>query len=197
MAIALDSTLYDAYLGIGTFKYWRYAKLKFISWLPFIPDDREEGISFIKKALEADCLSKYMAMHQLVYVLLDFDQKEAAIPYVKQIVTRYPESQFMWWAATKAYDDNNQFADAIAAYNKLNYLLKEDPNPNPNHIFKCHMKLAALYQRMADFRSCYDICNNLLTVLETSLPQDFKEKRDQVVELMELCTERLAEKNGS
>ena len=44
MAVAMDSLRYDAFLGIGVFKYWRYSKLKFISWLPFIPDEREEGI---------------------------------------------------------------------------------------------------------------------------------------------------------
>ena len=58
MAVVMDSTRYDAFLGIGVFKYWRYSKLKFISWLPFIPDEREEGIALIKKTINEESASR-------------------------------------------------------------------------------------------------------------------------------------------
>ncbi|MBK7092480.1 MAG: hypothetical protein IPH59_12300, partial [bacterium] len=32
-ALELDPTLYDAYLGLGTYHYWKSAKTEFINWL--------------------------------------------------------------------------------------------------------------------------------------------------------------------
>ncbi|NIS37794.1 hypothetical protein GWN91_01090, partial [Candidatus Saccharibacteria bacterium] len=43
-AIRMDSTFYDAYLGVGSFKYWKSSKAKALTWLPFISDERKLGI---------------------------------------------------------------------------------------------------------------------------------------------------------
>lgn len=190
-AIELDSTLYDAYLGIGVFKYWRYAKLRFISWLPFIPDERDEGIQMIKKTIRSGGLSQYMAMHQLIYILADYERPEESLIYAEQITKKYPESQFMWWAASRAFDRSNHFDQAVNAYKYLDNLLAQDKNPNPNHIVKCHLKLAAVYERMADYRACYDTCNDLLAMIGELDLDDPDEKKDEARDLMETCRDQL------
>ena len=39
-SVEMDSTLMQAYLGIGTYDYWSSSKIKFALWLPFIPDNQ-------------------------------------------------------------------------------------------------------------------------------------------------------------
>ena len=190
-AIELDSTLYDAYLGIGVFKYWRYAKLRFISWLPFIPDERDEGISLIKKTIRSGGLSQYMAMHQLIYILADYDRPEESLIYAEEIIKQYPNSQFMWWAASRAYDRSDHFDQAVAAYKQLDRLLAQDNNANPNHIVKCRIKLASVYERMADYRACYDTCNDLLATIGELEVNDPEDKMDEVRDLIETCRNRM------
>ena len=43
-SVESDSSLMQAYLGIGTYDYWSSSKLKFALWLPFIPDNRDRGL---------------------------------------------------------------------------------------------------------------------------------------------------------
>jgi tetratricopeptide (TPR) repeat protein len=195
LAVVVDSTLYDAYLGIGVFKYWRYSKLKFISWLPFIPDERDEGIEYIKLAIEKSASSQYMAMHQLVYILTDYGYANDAIEYAEKIIHRYPESQFMWWAAAKAYDKNDDLENAINAYTKLNKLLTMDPKANPNHLYKCQLKLAEIYQRKSDFKSCQDTCQNLLVLLDDIPVSDKDDKADDIRDMLNECLEKDQENN--
>ena len=189
-AIEMDSTLYDAYLGIGVFKYWRYAKLRFISWLPFIPDERDEGIAMIKKTIRSGGLSQYMAMHQLIYILADYERPEESLVYAEQVTKQYPNSQFMWWAASRAYDRSNNFDQAVRAYKRLDELLAADKNANPNHVVKCRIKLASVYERMADYQSCYDTCNDLLARIGGLQVDDQEDKIEEIRDLIETCRDQ-------
>ena len=190
-AVELDSTLYDAYLGIGVFKYWRYSKLHFISWLPFIPDERDEGIEMIKKSVHAGSLSQFMAMHQLIYILTDYAQADEALIYADQVVRRYPDSQFMWWAAARAYDRSDHFEQAVQAYKRIATLLTMDPKANPNHVVKCQMKLAAIYQRMANYQACFDTCKNLLSMMAELPIDDPDEKKEDILDLIDTCEKEM------
>ena len=189
--IEFDSTMYDAYLGIGTFKYWRYSKLAFISWLPFIPDDRDEGIALIRKCIAHHTRSRYLAMHQLTYILVDYDNTAEAVSIGRQLIQRYPESQFMWWAAARAYEKNNDFVEAVAAYRKLMELLEADPNANPNHIVRCGLKLAEVYQLAGEYAECYSVCANLINRMKTLDLPDKNDRLSSVTDLMDACRNNL------
>ncbi|MGB5106624.1 MAG: hypothetical protein WBP42_07900 [Candidatus Zixiibacteriota bacterium] len=53
-ALALDSSLTDAFSGIGAYHYWKSAKSKKIAFLPFISDQRKVGLAEIYRAIEAN-----------------------------------------------------------------------------------------------------------------------------------------------
>jgi tetratricopeptide (TPR) repeat protein len=189
--IEFDSTMYDAYLGIGTFKYWRYSKLSFISWLPFIPDDRDEGVALIRKCIAHHTRSRYLAMHQLTYILVDYDRTEEAVAIGRQLIRRYPDSQFMWWAAARAYEKNKDFVEAVSAYRKLMELLDADPGANPNHIVKCGLKLAEVYQLDGEYAECYSVCTSLITRMKTLDLPDKNDRLSNVTDLMNACRNNL------
>jgi len=161
-AVELDSTLYEAYLGIGAFKYWLSSKIKFALWLPFVPDGREEGIAMIKKSLKSHGPSRFIAMHQLIYILLDYGRYDEAVEYAEKIVEKYPESQFMWWAHAHAFYKRRDYERAISAYNRLLQLLKDDPDKNPSHIVECNLKLAQLYLELKEYPKCISYCQTVL-----------------------------------
>ncbi len=48
-----DSTLTDAFCGIGAYHYWKSAKSKNLSWLPFVSDKRQQGLAELRRAIEA------------------------------------------------------------------------------------------------------------------------------------------------
>jgi len=186
-ATDLDSTVYDAYLGIGTYKYWRYTKLKFISWFPLIPDDREEGIEMIKKAAKHSRYSRYMAMHQLVYILLDYGKTEEALLYAEQLVQKYPESQFMWWAKAHALLKNRDYEQAEQAYLKLIQLINIDPNRNDSHLLNCKLKLAYIYLAIENPSACERECKEILSIAQNMSIKSSDEKR--IVQTRDLLKE--------
>jgi len=192
--LEIDSTLYGAYLGIGVYKYWRYSRLKFISWLPFVPDDREEGIAMIKKAIASDSLSRYMAMHQLVYILLDYGRYEEAKHFAKKIVEKYPDSQFMWWANAHAYFKSENFSEAKASYLKLSSLIMKDKDRNISHLLKCKYKLALVYKELHDFKACKKQCESILEISEKiELTNNDEDLITLTTELSDDCNSRLQE----
>jgi tetratricopeptide (TPR) repeat protein len=164
--LEIDSSLYGAYLGIGVYKYWRYSRLKYLSWLPFVPDDREEGITMIKLAIACDSLSRYMAMHQLVYILLDYGHYEEAIYFAEEIVKKYPQSQFMWWANAHAYYKNGDYQKAKTSYLTLYDLILKDDQRNVSHLLKCKFKLAMIHKELEEFDACQKQCTSILELSE-------------------------------
>jgi hypothetical protein len=72
-AYGLDSTLTDALAGIGAYHYWKSAKTKIISWLPFASDKRDQGISEIIKAMVSNGIMAANAKKSLLSIY--FNQK--------------------------------------------------------------------------------------------------------------------------
>jgi len=162
-----DSTLYGAYLGIGVYKYWRYSRLGFISWLPVIPDDREQGIAMITVAITHDSLSRYMAMHQLIYILLDYGKTEEALKYARLVVQKYPQSQFMWWANAHAYYKHGDLRQAEDSYGHLYRLIKQDKHKNIDHLLKCQYRRADIARQLNEYGRCINYCETILDYSQT------------------------------
>ncbi len=182
-AVNTDSTLWDAYLGLGAYKYWLSTK---IDWLPFIPDQREEGIGLIKKTINQDSYSKYLAMHQLIYILLDFGQFDQAEELAEEIIGTYPKSIFMRWAHSHVYMKKKELQKAIDSYITLLDLIDSDPEANPNHKLTCLGRLADMYSRA-------DSCDKALIIkdeLTTAVNAEILNKNEEVQRLLREVAER-------
>ena len=144
-SLALDSTLNDAWLGIGVYQYWRSTRLKYLFWTPFVEDLREQGIANIRKAVKKSSYSRYMAMHQMIYILLNYGAKDEALVYAREVVQKYPQSVFMQWAYAHCWYMRHDYEQAAKAYEELLILLEHSTEQNPNHIISCRARLAEMY----------------------------------------------------
>ena len=192
-AVEFDSTCYDAYLGIGVFKYWRHSILKYFAWLPFVPDERDEGINLIKKSIQHSRYSKYLARQQLVYILVHYSKPEEAISYAQEITERYPDSQFMLWAAAHAYHKDGDLHNAAIAYQHLLEIITDDPDYNPQHLIKCKMKLAEIYCDSEQYENCLLECKQLLLFLDNEQEEEIA----RVMALMDRCREYNGDEGGT
>lgn len=153
-AVALDSTIYEAYLGIGVYQYWKSTKLKFLFWTPFVEDLRSSGIDQIKKAVHSDTPARYLALHQLVYILLDYGKMDEALVYARQGIEAFPESPFLWWAYAHTFYKRHEYPAAIDAYRRLLELVQNSADQNPMHILSCHARLAEIYYKSDRAEDC-------------------------------------------
>jgi len=157
-AVETDSTLYDAYLGIGVYKYWRSTKLKFLLWTPFFSDERRQGINDIKIAVARSRNSRYMAMHQLIYILLDYGRFDQALTYAQKVIAAYPHSPFMWWAYAHTLYKRHENKQALKAYDHLLMMIENNPQANPSHWLTCHLRKAEIYKRMGEVQNYANEC---------------------------------------
>lgn len=186
-AVALDSTLYDAWLGIGVYQYWRSTKLKLVLWMPFIPDQREEGIANIRKAVTKSRYSRYMAMHQLIYILLNYGLKDEAVPLAEEVIHAYPKSTFMWWAYAHTWFMRHEYERAIPAYRKLLHLLQTEPGQNPNHVVACYTRLAEMYQRLGQPEASREAATRAIESAQgIKLSAQGRQKLQQAMDLMKI-----------
>jgi tetratricopeptide (TPR) repeat protein len=70
-AYNLDTTLTDSFLGVGDYHYWKSAKSKLFSWLPFIGDNRAQGIAEIRRVIASGTVLSLSARKSLLPIYLD------------------------------------------------------------------------------------------------------------------------------
>jgi len=68
-AIKLDPTLYDVYTGLGSYYYWSTVKLR--KYIPFLPDNREKGLTALQIAIDSSLFSGKPAEVGLAWALIE------------------------------------------------------------------------------------------------------------------------------
>ena len=144
--IKKDSSFYDAYVGIGVFKYWKSRKSEFLSWLPFFGNEKGTGINSLLKAKNHNTYNSYIAVYNLIWILIEEGKNKEASNVALDALKKYPESRMFRWGYAKACEG---FAPekAIEAYSEImNSLQKEGIN---NHYKEVILKytIARIYKK--------------------------------------------------
>lgn len=80
ICLAKEPRLYDAYLGLGSYYYWRSARSRVLRWLLFwMPDKRALGLDQINLAMKHGQYSRNEAYLVLVTALYDDKQYDRAL----------------------------------------------------------------------------------------------------------------------
>jgi tetratricopeptide (TPR) repeat protein len=86
-AFELDSTLYDVYLGLGTYHYWRTAKSKFLRIITFwMPDKRELGLQQMEFAVNHGRYAHHEASYGLLISLMDYKKNKEALEILERVI---------------------------------------------------------------------------------------------------------------
>jgi tetratricopeptide (TPR) repeat protein len=107
-----DSTMYDAFLGIGTYKYWKSRKIEFLQWLPFIFDEREHGIAMLEQTATKSSYSKLPATVSLAWILFDAKRFSEAVEWSKRGLQKYPRNRQLLWICASSMIEDGRFSEA-------------------------------------------------------------------------------------
>jgi tetratricopeptide (TPR) repeat protein len=166
----IDSEFAEAYIALGTYNYWKSAQVKSLLWLPFIPDNREDGIAFLEKSINADSYNKYLAAYSLVWIYIDYDESRKAVDLSLKMLNEYEESRFFQWGLARAYQDIDK-RKAIDVYFQLLKSVETIHNHNQFNEVVLKHKIAMLYNEVGEFNKSYALCNEIL---------NFKFKSDKI-----------------
>ncbi|MBC8204149.1 tetratricopeptide repeat protein [bacterium] len=179
----LDSTLYDAYLGIGNYKYWLSRRTEFLRWLPFIKDRREEGIKMIYTAMERGEFSRDTAASSLAWVLIDAGRYQHAYKTAEEALKRHPDSRFFLFASGRSLFELGRYEEAIVVYEKLLSSIRSLERNNHFNEISVLDKLAEAYYLKGNYQMCFEYAKAGL-----ALPLDAEMRKTKAVPLKRMET---------
>ncbi|HIE05882.1 MAG TPA: hypothetical protein EYP58_03675 [bacterium (Candidatus Stahlbacteria)] len=139
--IDYDSTVYDAYLGIGVYEYFWATASRYIPILKLF-GNWEDGVRKIKVARDSGRFSSVTALNALSWIMAVEKKPAEAVAYAETLMNRYPESRTFRWTLARAYLADNRCQDAIKIYGELlDYYQKHQPE-NITNIAQVNLDLA-------------------------------------------------------
>lgn len=117
--LEMDSTLYDLYLGLGSYHYWKTVKAGVLRTVGLFANERQKGIEEIKLALDSSIFSKDPAKSALIWIMLNEKQYDSALTLAKEMYKRYPNSNSFVWPMARAYYESGRFVEAAEYYDKI------------------------------------------------------------------------------
>ena len=191
-AAALDSQLYDAYMGIGSFHYFRTKAASILKWLPFIGDNREKGIAEIKLAMEKGRYSKVLAQNGLAWIYVDYEKYPLALEQAQQLEKRFPQNHIFFWIAPEVYWRTKQWDKGSAGYALLLKLLDQSqPMNNFNRVY-VGCRLAKCYYQGKKYREAQEASEMALGLaLDERSAQRLKYDRGRAYEVLKKAEKQL------
>jgi len=162
-ALAVDSTLYDVYYGLGSYHFWRSLKSKSFWWLPFIGDNRQKGIGMIYLAIEKGKYAKQDAELALVRIWVENKEYDKAFSQIDKLSQLYHHKPYLLWFLGQAQLENKIYSGAIQTYQNLLEALISSPYYGPAGEVECRYDLALAYYSSKDFKNSSAQIDTILT----------------------------------
>ena len=192
-----DSSFYDAYVGIGTYYYWRSRKTEFLQWLPFVRDDRARGIQLLTIGADRSEYNRFAAMSALISIYLDAEKYTQAEEWSRRGLHSYPENRIFLWGLATALDRQHRSAEAVTAYTNLLQKIVLGHAPHPYNEIVCRLNLVKSKMALNDTTEVFHHLRQLLSyetcVFPSNLQSRAKAKFEAARELqMQLENKRTA-----
>jgi len=163
-----DSTFYDAYLMAGSYHFWKSVAIAPMTWLPFINDEREKGISEVKKAISQGRLTGPLSNTVLIEMFLSCNPESAA-ELTEKMVELYPSCQLFTWQLGEAYKKLNRFEDAVRVFTKIAESMKKDEADDGSGELRSWWKLAVLSKSVGKKEECIYFCKKIIDLGKSEL----------------------------
>lgn len=188
-----DSTLYDAYLGLGAYDYWRSVKTKFLWWLPFVGDRRTRGIEQVQLAAERGIYFQEVAQNSLVWIYIEEEEYNQAHHLAQQLCKRFPESRVFLWGMAATLVGQKRWEKAIESYEAILRSVESETLDNHYNAIECHYWIATSYFELGKYGNCLQHCRKALSYkLDHETRKRIKSRLQEILDLF-ITVQRKAE----
>ncbi|SYZ72170.1 hypothetical protein TRIP_C20285 [Candidatus Zixiibacteriota bacterium] len=125
--LAADSTLYDLYLGLGSYHYWKSVKAGLLRTAGIFSDDRLKGISEIKLAIDSSYFSSQSARAAMIWIFIEEKKYDSAIALCSRLLSAYPDGNNFLWPLAESFFKDGDYEKAADIYYQLLQRLKTKP----------------------------------------------------------------------
>jgi tetratricopeptide (TPR) repeat protein len=154
---------YESLIAIGTYKYWKSKETQFIGWIPFVNDEREEGIKLLEKAVDQSSYNSYLAINSLIWIYIDKGESGKAVKLAQSTLRRYPDCRFFRFGLARGYEDIDLKKSIDEYYKILNSFSKNEKPNRYNEILLKHL-IAQQYNKLGESEESLRLCNEILSI---------------------------------
>ncbi len=145
--LALEGAPYDAYLGLGSFHYWKSARAGFWRVFGIISDEREKGIREMELAIDSSTISRNAARKSFIAILTDHKEYDRAIALASHMLAEFPGGRSFLWGLARANYAKKDYSASLKYYEKLRLQLAERPG-NYYKLVECDAFIARCLSEM-------------------------------------------------
>ncbi|MCP4704589.1 MAG: hypothetical protein GY865_08260 [candidate division Zixibacteria bacterium] len=162
-ALKLDSTYYDAYLGLGAYHYHKTVKSKAFLWLPFVADRREQGIEELQLCIESGFLATHSARESLLRIYFDEKQYEKLLGLADSLDKLTPFDPYGLLFYVRGLIEMNRLDEAEEKLQELKLGWKQSPYYDPIGMFEAELLMADILFRTGDTTAAERIVNTIIS----------------------------------
>ncbi len=199
-SLALDSTLFDAWVGIGAYRYWRSEKSEFLHWLPFVDDQRDEAISLILRTVRQGIYNRFTAINVLTHIYLTAGRPEAALELVQEGLRTYPNHRVFLWEKGDALMALQRYAEAVEHFEHLLRVVEQGEEPHRYNKMLCLLRLAQAKRGISQDAEALNLVEKAIAYGSTGIPAYLADRgRERLDEAKRLLVElrlKISSSNG-
>lgn len=171
-----DPGFCDACLGTGSYRFWKSVAAGPLRLIPFVGDERSQGINEVRKALECGKLTGPLSNTVLLEMLLEFDPC-AARDLGERLAGEYPSCRLFAWQLGEAYKKLRQYDSAVGVFTALAERYARDPRDDGSGQVRCWWKLAVLSRELGKRAECRGYCEKILELGRRKTVMERQKKR--------------------
>lgn len=161
--LEVDKNFYEAKIAIGSYKFWKSSKTEFINWLPFIDDEKELGIKYLKEAVKYSGYNSHLAIHSLIWIYIEQKDFESAIKLAQSALENYPDSRIFKWGLARSYESVDAKKSIILYKEILDSYPTSLKSNLVNEVTLKHI-IAQLFARLNNKTEAIKFCNEILSI---------------------------------
>lgn len=178
-AIKMDSCLFDAYIGISGYNYFKYRVASLLPW---------GGRSSWEKDVKLACIKSkyfgYASVAAYASFLIEEKRYKESIEIITPLIDSFPCSKVFRWTRVKAYCKIGELKETKAEYEKLLELtLASQPNTFYN-IGYCRIELAKTFLKLGQKEECKNQCNEVLKLPYVKGMKKLKSEANKLLNLV-------------
>jgi tetratricopeptide (TPR) repeat protein len=158
-----DKNFYEAKIAIGSYKFWKSSKTEFINWLPFVDDEKDLGINYLKEAVKYSGYNSHLAVHSLIWIYIEQEDYKEAVKLSQDALQLHPDSRIFKWGLARSFE-NVDIKKSISLYKEL---LESYPNNlisnRVNEVTLKHI-IAQLFNKLNNKIEAIKLCDEILSI---------------------------------
>lgn len=162
-ALRLDTTLCDAYLGLGSYHYWKSAKTDWVNWLPIVSDARNEGIAMLIRAADCGTYTRAAAHAALASAYINDERYPEALAHSDTLSQLAPYGKAHLWLKGKARYALYEWDSTVLVFDELEDRIREDGPGNYFNLIECAYYRAQCHWGSGQYQQARDECGRALT----------------------------------